>query len=167
MESARSTLRVRPQTAEGGYTLAAKTVLVVDDDRSTVELLREMLSDMGYASRVAKDCEEAMRYLGSTKIDLVVTDVVMPGMWGSQLALWCKAMHPDLPVVLISGDLQAIAQLMEAGTLALTKPVTRAALERVLSSSCNPMPVVARVANHNASSIGDAISPSSHRFGCI
>jgi two-component system, cell cycle sensor histidine kinase and response regulator CckA len=111
-------------------------VLVVDDDPACVAQMHETLSDMGYVVTVANDAHEAMSYLQSdSACDVVITDVVMPGMWGTSLASWCEATRPELPVVFFSDDVRGIAHVMERGELALTKPVRRSRLQQTLASA--------------------------------
>ena len=83
----------------------AGTVLLVDDDDSVRTLIRILLTDRGYRVLEAHDAEEAFdaaaRY--AEPIDLLITDVVMPGMRGPELAKHMCASYANLKVLFISG----------------------------------------------------------------
>jgi CheY-like chemotaxis protein len=79
-------------------------VLVVDDDDAVRAITSDMLSGLGYTVRAASGGTEALAQLdnGDT-IDLLLTDVVMPGMSGPELARRVRVSRPHLPIVFISG----------------------------------------------------------------
>jgi two-component system, cell cycle sensor histidine kinase and response regulator CckA len=82
-----------------------ETVLVVEDDESVRQLLRELLTGYGYAVVTAATGQEALhrstQYTG--KIHMLLTDVVMPGMNGRQLAEKLRGQHAGLKVLYMSG----------------------------------------------------------------
>jgi CheY-like chemotaxis protein len=82
-----------------------KTVLVVEDDPEVLEIALGMLAQLGYQVLVARDGASAMLIVnGPAQIDLLFSDVVMPGnMNGAELARQAKALRPGLPVLLTSG----------------------------------------------------------------
>ena len=80
----------------------AKQVLLVDDDKNTRILLTEFLSTMGYRVLEAKDAKEAMKSVEIGSIDLVMTDLKMPGMDGIELTRAIRRMEPDLPIIVYS-----------------------------------------------------------------
>ena len=65
--------------------MAIKSILLVDDSKTELHFLSDLLSKRGFAVRTAEDAEEAMRRLGENKPDLILMDVVMPGQNGFQL----------------------------------------------------------------------------------
>jgi two-component system cell cycle sensor histidine kinase/response regulator CckA len=81
-------------------------VLVVDDDVTTRAAMRRVLERQGYSVIVAEDAFDALRVLQSTHVpvDLLVTDVQMPGMRGDTLARRVRESWPDLPVLFVSGE---------------------------------------------------------------
>lgn len=87
-------------------TLFPVHVLVVDDDASTRGSMQRVLEHHGYQVITAADAEEALRLLEETHIavDLVVTDVQMPGMLGDALVDRIRRASPDLPVLFVSGE---------------------------------------------------------------
>ena len=80
-------------------------ILVVEDDPVLRELARRVLTGAGYTVGVAKDPEEAIAHLANKAepLDLLVTDVMMPGMNGRDLASRLRESRPDLPVIFMSG----------------------------------------------------------------
>lgn len=109
------------------------TVLVVDDERSVRELTARMLRDAGYCTIQAVDGKDALRQLrrADPKVDVIVSDVVMPHLTGTELLVRVREVRPDLPVVLTSGysaaDLRARGLEDYPGPL-LTKPYTQSEL---------------------------------------
>lgn len=87
-------------------TLFPVHVLVVDDDNSTRSGMQRVLERQGYEVIVASDAFEALRLLQDTHIavDLLVTDVQMPGMQGDALVGRVRTSWPDLPVLFVSGE---------------------------------------------------------------
>ena len=86
--------------------IAPKTrrILVVDDEKEVREILAEALQDFGYGVVTAASGEEALPVLNNGRIiDLVITDVRMPGMSGPELADEIRQRWPGVKVVLISG----------------------------------------------------------------
>lgn len=80
------------------------TVLLAEDDGSVRRLLADILKLAGYGLLLASDGTEALRVAAahSGKIDLLLSDVVMPGMTGIELAIELKCRRPDLGILLTS-----------------------------------------------------------------
>ena len=103
-----------------------ETVLVVDDEASVRMLVTEVLDDLGYAALEASDGAGGLAVLRSdARIDLLVTDVGLPGMNGRQVADAARDLRPGLKVLFITG--YAEAALLNHGHLddgmhVLTKP---------------------------------------------
>jgi PAS domain S-box-containing protein len=80
------------------------TILVVEDDDSVRELAGRILQNAGYTVLTARSPEAAIGILGDRRVvDLMITDMVMPGMNGMELSLKIHETRPDLPVLFISG----------------------------------------------------------------
>ena len=85
------------------------TVLVVDDEAIVRMLVTETLEELGYTAIEAGDGLQGLRILQSdASIDLLVTDVKLPGMNGRQLAEAARVVRPDLPVLFITGYAQSV-----------------------------------------------------------
>jgi CheY-like chemotaxis protein len=80
-----------------------RLILCVDDEELPLKLRKLVLEMHGYNVITAQSAVEAMRVIHSRPVDLVLTDQVMPGGTGTELARSVKELLPDLPVVLISG----------------------------------------------------------------
>lgn len=79
------------------------TILVIDDDERVRTSLRDILLFGGYQVIEAADGKSAMRHMEESAVDLVLTDLGMPGINGWELARWMKRKAPEIPVVLITG----------------------------------------------------------------
>ncbi len=78
-------------------------ILVVDDDRYLLDLLIETLKTIGYDATGVTSAEEALQHLESASVQLVITDIRMPGMDGVEFARRVKSSRPELPVIFITG----------------------------------------------------------------
>lgn len=121
-----------------------KTYLVVDDEIVVGEMISDMLSDSDINIELALNGEEAINILSQKKIDLVVTDIVMPGKNGIDLIMKLKDSYADIPVVAISGgggidgrfDYLEIAKLVGANSI-LRKPFSLESLKKSVSTALN------------------------------
>jgi len=111
----------------------SETVLVVEDDATLRSLVERILRDAGYTVRAAASGDEAVVLLrGQTvPVDLVLTDVVMPGMSGRDAAEQLLAIQPGLRVLYMSGytdDVLSQHGVLEEGLHLIFKPFTAAQL---------------------------------------
>ena len=81
----------------------SKTILIVDDEEALSHMLNDVLSDEGYQVLEANSAERALGILKSTQVDLMISDIVMPGMSGSELVEKVKALYPQVKIQLVSG----------------------------------------------------------------
>jgi CheY-like chemotaxis protein len=89
--------------SDGVLAAAAGVVLLVDDEDLIRTSTAQMLADMGYAVIEAASAAEALRLIDDPRIDLIVTDHLMPGMSGTELAREIQSRRPNLPILIISG----------------------------------------------------------------
>ena len=106
-----------------------RTILVVDDEPEIRKLVGAMVSNFGYTVMTADSGEHALTLYKNNKgpIDLLITDVVAPGMSGPMLADKLTEIQPDLKVLYISGyDNTHVVQkyVVEKGHALLSKPFT-------------------------------------------
>ncbi len=78
-------------------------VLVIDDEQIIRDLMLEILDEAGYEAEGAPTAERALELLTDTNYELVVSDVIMPGLSGIELLEEVRAQRPSLPVVLVTG----------------------------------------------------------------
>lgn len=80
-----------------------ETLLVVDDEASLANLIKNILEMKGYSILVANSGEEALKILSSEKVDAVIADIIMPGMDGYQLTKEILHRYPKIKIQLVSG----------------------------------------------------------------
>jgi two-component system response regulator AtoC len=113
----------------------SKTILVADDDAALRELAVEILTDAGYDLVTARDGVEAIAIMNKGGIDLVVTDMRMPGGTGMDVVRAAQRRSPSPPVLLLTafGTIDGAVEAMRAGAFDyLTKPVESPAALRAL-----------------------------------
>jgi len=93
------------QFAPRPVTALADTILVVDDQPSLCEVASLFLQRFGYRVLTANDGEQAKKIAREdANIDLLLTEIEMPVMFGDELAEWFRVTRPDTAVVLMSGN---------------------------------------------------------------
>jgi len=117
----------------------SKTILVVDDEPEIRKLVGAMVAQFGYSVLTADSGEHALTLVRNhaQPIELLITDVVAPGMSGPMLADKLSALQPDLKVLYISGyDNTRLVQkyVVERGHALLTKPFTLEALREKMEA---------------------------------
>jgi PAS domain S-box-containing protein len=120
--------------AEPAATHAALTVLVVEDEDVIRGLVDQVLRGEGYDVILAGDAEEALERVQGARVDVLLTDLTMPGIGGRELADRLREQRPELKVMFMSGyaDADTFGGTMPAATAFLEKPFTFAHLtERV------------------------------------
>ena len=94
--------RSAPETFKG-------RALIVDDESFVRMTTADMLQSLGYETEEAEDAREAeRRMLDGTRFTLVVSDHLMPGMTGVELATRIRDRFPDIPVLIVSGYAETI-----------------------------------------------------------
>jgi CheY-like chemotaxis protein len=117
-------------------------VLVVDDESAIADTLAKILTLSGYAAIPVYDGEEALDAALLMPPELIITDVMLPGMSGIELAITIRRIFPDCRVLLFSGqaattDLLASAERSGHEFTLLSKPVHPTDLLRHVSESLN------------------------------
>ncbi len=114
------------------------SILVVDDEKITAFYLKDILAAANYEVHLAQNGEEALEQLGRRKFDLVITDLVMPGIDGFALVRRVKQAQPGLPVFILTGhgsyDVARKAQIIGADDY-LLKPVNPDQLHAALGKT--------------------------------
>jgi len=111
-----------------------ETILLVEDDENVRKTTGEALQDLGYGVVLAATGEDAIaRFDGASRIDLLMTDIVMPGMTGRVLADRLRSDHPNLHVLYMTGYTRnAVVHngVLDFGVAFLQKPFTLEQLSR-------------------------------------
>jgi DNA-binding NtrC family response regulator len=117
----------------------AKTILVVDDDSTTLQCVSEMLADSEYNVLTANSGGEALRQSRAYKgeISLLLSDFQMPGMSGIELATKMTIERPQLKVLLMSGFAEGMLVLNE-GWHFLAKPFIVSQLRALVAGLITP-----------------------------
>ena len=99
--------------------MAKQKILIVDDDETILEILKQTLSDHGYEHIAAQDGEDALKQLQSNdNIDAVILDIRMPKMDGRETLKEIKSDHKakHLPILMLTGE-NSLADVSECLTL--------------------------------------------------
>jgi len=134
-------IKSEPAATGRGY-----RVLVVEDNDDVGAFSTELLEDLGYAVRRASDARAALALLAEDEfaVDLVFSDVIMPGMNGLELAGVLRERYPGLPVVLTSGYSNVLAENAHHGFDLIQKPYSVEALSRILRKAISDKAVISR-----------------------
>ncbi|MDA8123606.1 MAG: response regulator [Deltaproteobacteria bacterium] len=99
------TAKVMEYESRRGISKRLQTVLLIDDEEVIVEVTRDILETMGYRVLTASTGSEAIeRYrMDKDRIDMVILDMIMPGMGGEETFEQLKAINPAIKVILSSG----------------------------------------------------------------
>jgi two-component system, cell cycle sensor histidine kinase and response regulator CckA len=124
-----------PMGASRSQAIGSETVLLVEDEESVRQLVRETLESKGYKVLEAENGEAALQIVSdySGKIDMLITDVVMPGMSGRELSARLCASYPETKVLYLSGyteDAIVHEGVVDPDTAFLQKPFTLQMLSR-------------------------------------
>jgi two-component system NtrC family sensor kinase len=133
-------------TSESATTGRGYRVLVVEDNDDVGQFSTELLEDLGYVTRRAANANAALAILGENEfaVDLVFSDVIMPGMNGVELAGIIRERYPGLPVVLTSGYSNVLAENAHRGFELIQKPYSVESLSRILRKAITEKLSVAR-----------------------
>jgi CheY-like chemotaxis protein len=91
-----------------------RTILCVDDNEQTLSIRKVMLETRGYRVVACQNGAEALERFRKGDIDLVLTDLIMPGVDGGKLIEQIKAISPRTPAVLVSGKIRIYDRDMQA-----------------------------------------------------
>jgi DNA-binding NtrC family response regulator len=99
-------------------------VLVVDDEEEVVEILAEFLMEEGFEVVGSRSAEEALAIFRKDDVDLVVTDVRMPGIDGVEMAKEMRERKPDIPIIFVSAyvDFSELKGMIEGSFSFFHKP---------------------------------------------
>jgi excisionase family DNA binding protein len=111
------------------------TVLVVDDDSSLQHLFKEFLKKAGFSRVVVGTGAEAIQQAEKRAFDLVFLDLKLPDVPGDELYKILKGLHPDMPIVIITGypDSELLSKILQSGPVTvIQKPIDFEQLNRTV-----------------------------------
>jgi CheY-like chemotaxis protein len=111
------------------------TILLVDDEEIHRMILKRVLENNGYVVLDASNGAEGLEVLRTLKVDLAIVDLEMPVMDGMEFTKWVKDIHPDFPVVIVTGHASNFSpqEILAANVESfLQKPVVTAELLRII-----------------------------------
>jgi PAS domain S-box-containing protein len=126
-------LRDAEQPVEAAALPAGLRVLLVEDNTQVRDFAAELLKDLHCDVTTAKEGGEALELLQSKPVDLVFSDVVMPGMGGIELARTIEAERPEMPVLLATGYSAELLGKTENNFTVVSKPYDATMLGRAIS----------------------------------
>jgi two-component system response regulator HydG len=138
------TRATRPATRPAS---SAARILVVDDSPDTLELIQRNLASQGYSVQNAPGAADALALIDAKAVDLVVTDVRMPGLSGIDLIREVRLRHPGIELVVITGyaTIEGAVEALQLGAWDyLAKPFTDEELFQAVRRALARRPVAAR-----------------------
>jgi CheY-like chemotaxis protein len=133
------------------------SVLVVDDDESSCELLKRYLLSDGHRVQTADSAQQALAKCRSSNFDLVFTDRAMPQMNGDKLTAAVKSSTPETPVIMLTGFGEIMkdkGELPEGVDMVLSKPVTEVHLRQAMGEVVEKSNPRSKVCGNNGQSGG-------------
>ncbi|MCB9567193.1 MAG: sigma-54-dependent Fis family transcriptional regulator [Myxococcales bacterium] len=132
--------------AAGNRSLRAPTVLIVDDEASILEALEKVLTKEGLDVRVAPSGQQALEILRNQPVQVMITDLRMPGMKGDDLLKAVKALTPEVEVIVMTayGTIENAVEAMKLGAYDfIAKPLKRAAIVAAVRKALDKHALVA------------------------
>lgn len=132
--SKRATTRVETRDGDASEELPTQSlrILVVEDDFDSQTALCQLLAALDHQSVGVSTAEDALEALGPPAVDVLITDLNLPGMSGIELARRARERHPTLKIIIASGDGTKLAGSLLPTPIILPKPFDLAALQRAL-----------------------------------
>lgn len=110
-------------------------ILVIDDDLHIQDVISEILSIMDLPHSITGETSSAKRIIGKEKVDIIISDITLPGESGIELLQWCRSLNIDTPFVLMSGTTEPtdLITALNLGTRAfIHKPFDIALIEKIV-----------------------------------
>jgi two-component system NtrC family response regulator len=116
------------------------SILIVDDERNYLLVLKALLSEEGYQVITAEDARKGLELLQENDLDVVITDMKMPGMDGMEFMERIRLRQPDLPVIMMTafGSVEKAVEAMRKGAFDyILKPFKNEELKLTISKAIN------------------------------
>jgi FixJ family two-component response regulator len=120
------------------------TILIVDDEKEIIEILQEQLTQKGYTVHIAISGKDAINILNKEPVEILLTDIRMPGMGGIELMNIAKKEHPDLQCIVITGqgNYELAIEAMLAGAINFLRKPAQMDVDVIDAALKNGMKVV-------------------------
>ncbi|MFC1629367.1 response regulator [Gemmatimonadota bacterium] len=102
-----------------------QTILVIDDEENIRELVRAILENAGYTVLEAADGSIGIEVFRANQVDLIITDLIMPGKEGIETISELKKEQPDVKVIAMSGAVNSSTYLHMAGSLGADETISK------------------------------------------
>lgn len=115
-----------------------ETILIVDDEKNYLVVLEALLGSEGYEIVTTDNAREAVRSVRESDLDLVITDMKMPGMSGMDLLDECKKIRPELPIIMMTayGTIEMAVEAMKKKAYDyITKPFNNEELKLIIKKA--------------------------------
>lgn len=132
--------------------LEQENILIVDDDVQILELIQRHLQSLNYHTYKAISVKEAIAILQDRSIDLLITDLQMPGVDGLQLVKYVSEHFPDIPKLAVTGfpSIDGALRAMKSGVMDyLIKPFTKEELKNAVQKSLSLRQIPAQKTSRN------------------
>ena len=113
-------------------------ILIVDDEPNAIKVLSAILSDAGYTVLEAMHAQGAIQIVDNEDVDIIITDLKMPGMNGLQLFEYLTKRHPDIPIIFLTayGTVESAVDAMTMGSYYyFIKPPDYLKLQNIISKA--------------------------------
>jgi DNA-binding response OmpR family regulator len=116
-------------------------ILIVDDDTTLLDYLQEELSDVGFEVQTYDNGADAIVATAEQSYDLILLDMMMPGLDGIQVVRVLRKIAPKVPIIGLTGYVGRgyMSQAMGLGVSILTKPVEVSSLVKVINKTIGEM----------------------------
>lgn len=116
----------------------SERILIVEDEDTLCESLQRVFRREGYEADIADSAETAFRLLENTTYDLILTDVILPGISGIELIARYKEQNPDQKVIIMTAyaSLQTAVEALRVGACDfIVKPIMHDELKRMVKKA--------------------------------
>jgi len=116
----------------------AERLLIVEDEGTLRDSLKRVFLREGYDVEAAESCEFALKILGGRTCDLIITDIILPGMSGIELLKKCREINPEQSVIIMTAyaSLETAVEALRAGAYDyIVKPVIHEEIKRIVRNA--------------------------------
>ncbi|MCB9059230.1 MAG: response regulator [Calditrichae bacterium] len=114
------------------------SILIVDDDRDVLDLIKDVLEDDRFNLVTKQDSKQALKIMDDHKFDIIITDLMMPGIDGMQLINAAKEKNADCKAIVITGhaSVDSAVQALQLGVFDyVNKPINQAEIKNIVERS--------------------------------